>query len=80
MAQPNVTTYTSSTCPHCKQAKEFLKQHGIEFTNHDVVEDEEKKNEMVEKSGAMSVPVIDVDGEIITGFDKEKLEKVLGVE
>lgn len=77
MAEHNVIIYSSPTCPHCNNAKKFLDEQGVEYTDYDVISDEEKKDEMVEKSGAMSVPVIDVDGQIITGFDKDALKKAL---
>ena len=60
-------------------AKDFLKENKIEFEDVDVSNDQKRAQEMVEKSGQMGVPVIDVDGEIIVGFDKEKLEKALGL-
>ena len=73
-----VTVYSTPTCPYCKQAKEFLKQKGIPFNDLDVTTDQKLVEEMIKKSGQMGVPVIDVDGTIIVGFDKKKLEKTLG--
>jgi glutaredoxin len=61
-------------------AKEFLKEHGLDYTEHDVAEDVEKRQEMMQKSGQMGVPVIDVDGNVMVGFDKQKLAEALGVE
>lgn len=60
-------------------AEDFLKEHKIKFEHVDVSKNQERAQEMVEKSGQMGVPVIDVDGEIIVGFDQEKLEKALGL-
>lgn len=60
-------------------AKDFLTENKIKFEDIDVTEDEEKANEMIEKSGQMGVPVIDIDGEIIIGFDKEKIKKKLKI-
>jgi len=74
-----VTVYSTPTCPYCTMAKDFLKENKIEFEDVDVSNDQKRAQEMVEKSGQMGVPVIDVDGEIIVGFDKEKLEKALGL-
>lgn len=74
----SVKIYSTATCPFCKMAKQFLTEKGIAFEDFDVGEDEEKRNEMVEKSGQMGVPVIDVNGTIIVGFDKEKLAQALG--
>lgn len=75
----NITIYSTPTCPYCQQAKNYLKDNNIDFTDIDVANDNEKAQEMVEKSGQMGVPVIDIDGEIIVGFDKEKIDKQLGL-
>ncbi|MCX7916825.1 MAG: glutathione S-transferase N-terminal domain-containing protein [bacterium] len=74
-----VILYSTKTCPFCRLVKDFLKQNNIEFIDYDVGEDREKLDEMVKKSGQMGVPVIDIDGEIIVGFDKEKIKEVLGI-
>ena len=75
-----VTIYSTPTCPYCKMAKEFMTEKGIEFTNIDVAADQEKAQEMIEKSGQMGVPVIEVDGKVMVGFDKKELASALGVE
>nr|MCK4930193.1 glutathione S-transferase N-terminal domain-containing protein [Nanoarchaeota archaeon] len=75
----NVTIYSTPTCHFCQQAKEFFKEKNIEFTEYDVSSNEEKKNEMIEKSGQMGVPVIFVDDEMMIGFDEEKLSETLGI-
>ena len=72
-----VIVYSTQWCPWCKLAKEFLKENKIKFKEIDVGEDHKAAQEMVEKSGQSGVPVIDVDGKIIIGFDKEKLKKAL---
>lgn len=72
-----VTVYSTPSCPYCIRAKQFLKDNNVEFENIDVSIDQDKAQEMIKKSGQMGVPVIDVDGEIIIGFDKEKLRKTL---
>lgn len=72
-----VTVYSTSTCPYCTMAKDFLKENKVEFEEIDVSENEEKAKEMVQKSGQMGVPVLDIDGEIIIGFDKEKIKELL---
>lgn len=74
-----VTIYSTPTCGYCKLAKEFFKENDIAYEEFDVSENEEKRNEMIEKSGQMGVPVIYVDDEMIIGFDKEKLSELLGV-
>lgn len=75
----NVTIYTTATCPYCKMAKEYMQEKGVEYTEVDVSTDQEAAAKMVEKSGQMGVPVIDVDGKIIVGFDKEELKNALGL-
>ncbi len=72
-----VTIYSTPTCPYCLQAKEFFKEKGVEYTEINVAEDQDKAKEMMDKSGQMGVPVIDIDGEIIVGFDKTKIEGLL---
>ena len=59
-------------------AKEFFKENDIEYSEHDVTEDDKAREEMVQKSGQMGVPVIMVDDEVLVGFDKDKLSEVLG--
>ena len=77
MKQHKVKVYSTSTCPWCHKTKEFLKEKGIKFEAITVGVNQNAANEMIEKSGQMGVPVIDVDGKIIVGFDKEELEKSL---
>jgi glutaredoxin 3 len=74
-----VKVYSTSTCPYCSMAKSFLKDNDIPFEDVDVSQDTAAAQEMVQKSGQMSVPVIDVDGQIIIGFDKKALSKELEV-
>jgi len=74
---PKVTIYSTSVCPWCHKAKDFLKANNIEFEDKDVSSNEEALNEMVEKSGQRGVPVLDIDGEIIIGFDQEAIKKAL---
>ena len=74
-----VTIYSTPTCHFCQLAKEFLKEKNIEFTDYNVAEDMEKRQEMMEKSGQMAVPVIFVDDEMMVGFDQDKLAATLGV-
>ncbi len=74
-----ITIYSTPTCHFCHMAKEFLKDKNIEYTDYDVSADEEKREEMIEKSGQMGVPVIDIDGEIIVGFDQQKITEKLGL-
>ena len=70
--EKQVTVYSTPTCPFCIRAKQYLKESGIKFTEYDVGADQDKAKEMIEKSGQMGVPVIEIDENIIIGFDKEK--------
>jgi len=74
-----VKVYSTSTCPYCTMVKDFLKKSNIEFQNIDVGVNQDQAQEMMNKSGQMGVPVLDIDGEIIVGFDKEKITKALGI-
>jgi glutaredoxin-like YruB-family protein len=71
------TVYSTRTCPYCTLAKEFLKAKGIAFKEIDVSKDKEAAEEMIQKSGQMGVPVIDIDGTIIVGFNRTAIEKAL---
>ncbi len=73
----NVKVYSTPTCPWCIRVKQFLKEINILFLDWDVSVDKIAADEMVKKSGQMGVPVIDIDGEIIIGFDKEKIKQLL---
>jgi len=72
-----VTVYSTQSCPWCVKAKEFLKQNKIKFEDKDVSENDKAREEMVKKSGQMGVPVLDIDGEIIIGFDVERIKEAL---
>ncbi len=72
-----IRVFSTPTCPYCRAVKEFLNEKGIEFENIDVSQDRQAADEMVEKSGQMGVPVIEIKGEFIVGFDKEKIEELL---
>lgn len=74
-----VTVYSTPTCPFCHKAKEYLKEKGVEYKDINVVDNEIKQQEMMDKSGQMGVPVIDIDGTIIVGFDKNKMDVALGL-
>ena len=75
----NVKVYSTPTCPWCIRVKQFLKENNIAFEDYDVGTDHAKGEEMVNKSGQMGVPVIDIEGEIIVGFDKERIKAALGL-
>ncbi len=73
----NVKIYTTPACPYCIRTKKFLEESKIPFENIDVSANRDKAQEMVDKSGQMGVPVLDIEGKIITGFDKEAILKAL---
>lgn len=75
-----IKVYSTPTCPWCKKVKAFLKENDVEFENVDVSSDHAAVKEMIEKSKQMGVPVVDVDGEIVIGFDKEKLKGLLKID
>lgn len=74
---PKITVYSTPNCPYCIRLKDYLKQRGMDFTGIDVSADQAALDKMVSISGQMGVPVIDVDGKIVVGFDKDKIEKLL---
>jgi len=76
---PPITIYSTPTCGYCHMAKEYLTSKNIPFTDIDVSADRAKAQEMITKTGQMGVPVIDVGGKIIIGFDKRKLDEYLGL-
>jgi len=78
MSEKKVKIYSTPTCPYCKMAKQFLTENNIQFEDIDVASNQTATQEMIAKSGQMGVPVIEVDGQIIVGFDKTKLKQALG--
>lgn len=75
----SVKVYSTPTCPYCVRVKQFFKDNNIAYEDFDVSLDQAKADEMVNKSGQISVPMIDIEGQIIVGFDKEKIKKVLSI-
>lgn len=71
--------YTTPTCVYCRMAKDFFNQHNVKYEEFNVQEDLKAREEMISKSSQMGVPMIDVDGEIIIGFDKERLIELLKI-
>ena len=76
---PKVTIYTTPTCVYCKMTKDFFKENNIAYEEKDVSTDAAARDEMVAKSNQMGVPVIDIDGELIIGFNKERILKLLNI-
>ncbi|MFP4459889.1 MAG: glutaredoxin family protein [Candidatus Zixiibacteriota bacterium] len=73
-----IKVYSTPTCPYCTMAKNYFKEQNITFEDYDVSKDQAKAREMVDLSGQMGVPVISIDGTVIVGFDKPKIESALG--
>ncbi|SDK02652.1 glutaredoxin family protein [Natronincola ferrireducens] len=71
-----VIVFTSNTCPHCVTVKEFLSQKGVSYTERNVQTDPSARKELMQK-GFMAVPVVEIGGETIVGFDKDKIEELL---
>lgn len=72
-----ISIYTTPTCSYCTMAKNWFRENGMKYTEYNVARDERRADEMVRKSGQMGVPVLDVHGRIIVGFDKAKIESAL---
>lgn len=77
MAQ--VTIYSTPTCGYCHMTKEFFKEHNVTYTEKNVASDMEAQQEMIKKTGQMGVPVIDIDGAIVVGYNPDKLSQLLGI-
>lgn len=73
----SVKIYTTPTCGYCRMAKDYFKKNNIQFTEYNVAQDMAKAQEMVKKSGQMGVPVLDVNGKVIIGFNKPAIEQAL---
>jgi len=74
-----VTIFTTPTCVYCKMAKDFFEKNGIRYSEKDVVADAAARNSMIAKSGQMGVPVIEIDGDIVIGFDQPRLKELLNL-
>lgn len=72
-----VALYSTPTCAYCHKAKDYLRQRKVRFTEYNVASDQVRADEMVRKSGQMGVPVIDVNGRIIVGFNQPEIERAL---
>lgn len=80
MAEQPVVIYSTPTCHFCHMAKDFLAGHSIPFTDYNVAENMEKRQEMVQMTGQMGVPVIKIGNEIIIGFDQRKISQLLSIQ
>ncbi len=73
----NITIYSTPTCHYCKLAKEYMTTHNIPYTEFNVASDLDKRKEMVDKSGQLGVPVIDIGGKILVGFEESEFVEAL---
>lgn len=74
-----VTIYTTPTCVYCKMAKEFFQKNNVVYEEKDVLADVAAREDMTKKSGQLGVPVIDIDGKIVVGFNEDTLKESLGI-
>ena len=77
--QPYIRVFSTPSCPYCVTLKSFLEEKGFQYEDIDVAEDERAAKEMIDKSGQMGVPVVDIDGQIIVGFDRERISQILNI-
>ena len=78
--QPRIVLFTTPTCTYCRTAKAYFRQKNIKFKDVDVSRDQAAARDMVRRSGQQGVPVIDIGGKIVVGFDRPKIDKLLGLE
>lgn len=76
---PRVILFTTPSCSYCRKAKQYLRQRQVPFKNVDVSRDSAAARDMIKRSGQSGVPVIDVGGKVIVGFDRPKLDRLLGL-
>lgn len=74
-----ITLYSTQSCPWCHKTREFFKAHNIKYKEIDVGKDARKAEEMIKKSGQQGVPVIEIDGKIVIGYDEERLKELLKI-
>jgi glutaredoxin 3 len=74
-----VSIYSTPSCTYCKSAKEFFTENNVQFQEYDVADDMVRRQEMIERSGQMGVPVIIIDQNIVVGYNKTKLTELLGL-
>lgn len=77
--QKTVTIYSTPVCHFCHAAKDFFAENNIAFTEFDVASDQAKRQEMIEMTGQMGVPVIRIEDDVIVGFDEDKVKELLSV-
>lgn len=74
----SVTVYSTPTCGYCTMAKNYLRSKGVQYTDHNVAEDRAKAEEMIQKTQQYGVPVLEINGNIIIGFDRPRIDALIG--
>lgn len=74
-----VKVYSTPTCPYCEALKNFLEEHNILFEDIDISADDKSREEVCQKTGKMEVPMVEIDGNVMVGFDKEKIKSLLNI-
>lgn len=74
---PKITIYTTPACVYCQMAKKYFNEHGIAYQEKDVLADPQARKEMIEKSGQLGVPFIEINGEVVIGFNQSRLEEII---
>jgi len=77
MSEKQVTIYSTPVCHFCNQAKEYFATNNVAYTEHDVAADQEKRQEMIEMTGQMGVPVIRIGDDVVVGYDEDKIAELL---
>jgi glutaredoxin-like YruB-family protein len=77
--QPRVIIFTTPSCTYCRAAKKYLKQQGVRFKDVDVSRDSAAARDMLKRSGQQGVPVLDIGGKIVVGFDRPRIDNLLGL-
>lgn len=77
--QPYIRVFSTPSCPYCYAVKAFLDEHNFAYEDINVAENEQAREEMIQKTGQMGVPVVEIDGQIIIGFDKERISQILNI-
>jgi len=78
-SQPHIRVFSTPTCPYCYTLKIYLDEKGFQHEDINIAEDKQAREEMIQKSGQIGVPVIEIDGQIIVGFDKERISQLLNI-
>jgi glutaredoxin-like YruB-family protein len=76
---PKVILFTTPTCTHCKHAKRYLRKKNVPFRDVDVSRDRAAARDMARRSGQQGVPVVDIGGQVVVGFNRRKIDKILGL-